>query len=216
MLYGEQYPELEALVKGSSYRQLFDMLYTLALVRYATPEHLRAVNFKLGTSGKLGKITELDYISFTGVSFYTITDKALVLLERNGYNTKIIKRKLTGEMKEHQAVITSVILDLMKNPQFFAVFYPQFKHEGEQAAFLIPDAAVVFKDEDKVKLIFLEVELSDKPNNYLDNKRKNYLELSSLYWFYDKWWRSYAQKLGLGLCKPEEFCFSIEIQKEKV
>ncbi len=214
MLYGEQYPELEALVKGSSYRQLFDMLYTLALVRYATPEHMRAVNFKLGTSGKLEKITEKGYISFTGGTFYTITDKGLVLLEKNGYNTKIIKRKLTGEMKEHQAVITSVILTLMKDPQFFTVFYPQFKHEGEQAAFLIPDAAVVFKDGNKAKLVFLEVELSDKPNNYLDNKRRNYLELGSLYWFYDKWWRSYAQKLGIGLCKPEEFCFSTQYVTE--
>lgn len=208
MLYGEQYPELEALVKGSSYRQLFDMLYTLALVRYATPEHLRAVNFKLGTTGKLGKIVELGYMSFTGGIFYMITDKALVLLEKHGYNTKIIKRKLTGEMKAHQAVITSVILDIMKDQHFFTVFYPQFKHEGEQAAFLIPDAAVVYNDGDKAKLVFLEVELSDKPKNYLDNKRQNYLQLSSLYWVYDKWWKSYAQKLGLGMCEPKDFCFS--------
>lgn len=214
MLYGEQYPELEELVKGSSFKQLFNMLYALALVRYATPEHLRAVNFKLGTSGKLGKISELGYISLTGVAFYTVTDKGLDLLQNNGYNTSIIKRKLTGQMKEHQSVITSVILKEMNKPDFYKVFYPQFRHEGDQAAFLIPDAAIVYKEGGKAKLVFLEVELSDKPKDYLDNKRRNYLELSGLYWLYDKWWRSYAQKLGLGMCKPEEFCFEVKIHRQ--
>jgi len=199
----DKYPELADLVKGASYNQLFQLLYKVALIRYATPEHLKRINFKIGTVNKAAKLNEFGLLNTYPTGISVITDKGLNLLKENGYNIGHIAKKLQGNGFGDEPVISSVILDLMDEADFHTVFYPHFD-------FLIPDCAVVWKKDDKVKLQFVEVE-TEKGNwqGYLEKKKANYELLAQDFDIYDKWWRRWSDILRLPLCSVEDFCFSV-------
>lgn len=198
----EKYSDLTDIVKGSSFSQLFQLLWTLGTVKYATKEQLNSVNSKLATKKKLEKLASADYLSVRN-NVFKITRKTLHLLKVQGYNTAIIPRKLTGEGDINEINNTSVFLQALKLTDFHALFYPHFKY-------LIPDACLFLKKEDKGKLVFLEIE-RPKPDwaNYLEDKRDKYIRLAEDQEIYDIWWKEWARKLKLEMCQQEEFYFSV-------
>jgi hypothetical protein len=203
MNLNDKYPELADLVKGASYNQLFQLLYKVALIRYATPEHLKRINPKIGTVNKTARLNELGFLRTCSTGVSVITDNGLNLIRENGYDIDHIAKKLQGDGSGDEPVIGSVILDLMDEPDFHTVFYPHFD-------FLIPDCAVVWKKDGKVKLQFVEVE-TKKGNwqEYLEKKKVNYELIARDFNIYDKWWRRWSDILRLPLCPIENFCFSV-------
>ena len=203
MNLNDKYPELANLIKGSSYNQLFQLLYKVALLRYAAPEHLKRISFKIGTVNKTAKMNELGLLQTFPTSISVITDKALNLLKEEGYNTELLIKKLQGTGAGDEPVIASVILDLMDEKDFFTVFYPHFD-------FLIPDACAVFRKDGKARLVFIEVE-KKKGNwgKYLSEKKEKYERIGADPEIHDKWWRRWSGILKLELCPQEEFCFSV-------
>jgi len=199
----DKYPEFADLVKGASYNQLFQLLYKVALVRYAAPEHLKRMSFKIGTVKKTARLNELGLLQTFPSGVSVITDKGLKLLEEESYNTGHIARKLQGQGLGDEPVISSVIMDLMEEDGFHTVFYPHFD-------FLIPDACTIYRKDGKVRLVFIEVE-KKKGNwgKYLSEKKEKYERIASDPEIHDKWWRRWCDTLHFNLCQAEEFCFSV-------
>ena len=198
-----RHTDLAELVRGASWKQLFSTLYRLALVRYGTHRLLNPVNIKIATKRKLKKLVNLGYLSVNPTGVYTVTPKCLNLLKEHGYNTKILQKDFTGQGTGDTLVKSAVILNIMRDPDFYSVFYPNF-------TYLIPDACIVYKKGDKARLAFLEVE-QEKGNwqMYLEKKRENYLKLAREVEVYSKWWKRWSGLLDMNYCKPEEFCFSV-------
>jgi hypothetical protein len=211
MMIAERYPELAELTKGSSFSQLIALVKTLGLVRYASLDQLRAVNFKLGTAPKIARLCELGFFCVQNPGVYAITSKSLELLKENRINTRILKQEVTGKGAKHTLDRTSVILEEMKDPDFYTVTYPSFKKDGDQ--WLVPDALLVFSDKAnrRYKLEFLEVE-EEKPDQlrYLEDKKEKYEELAKDNNIWEKWWKHNAELIGLPFCKRKDFCFSVK------
>jgi len=196
------YPDLEPIAKNASYKQIFDLLYTLSLVRYATFKQLHSVNHRVCTKKNLVKMAEFGYLSQTKNNVFFTTQKTWELLQGEGYNTKIIQKNLTGETLEHELKITDVLLKL----QPWRIFYPTFID-------LVPDACVIYLREDGFyKIEFLEVE-EPKPNwdEYLKRKQDAYFVLSKDFNLWDKWWRRWHRLLDLPFCLVEDFKFTYRV-----
>jgi hypothetical protein len=208
MIKADKYPELADLIKGSSYNQLFQLLYKVALLRYATPEHLKRISFKIGTVKKTARLNELGLLNTHPSGVSVITDKGLNLLKEEGYNTEPVNKKLQGTGAGDEPVIASVILDVMDEEDFYTVFYPHFD-------FLIPDACAIFRKDGKARLVFIEVE-KKKGNwqKYLLEKKDKYERIGDDLDIYDKWWRRWSGILKLDFCPAEEFCFSVRCYSE--
>lgn len=208
MNLADKYPELADLIKGASYNQLFQLLYKAALLRYTAPEHLKRINPKIGTVNKTARLNELGLMHTYPAGVSVITDKGLNLLKDVGYNTGHIVKKLQGDGSGDEPVISSVMLDVMGEEDFFTVFYPHFD-------FLIPDACAVYKKDGKARLVFIEVERK-KGNweKYLLDKKEKYERIGADPDIYDKWWRRWSDILKLELCPVEEFCFSVRCYSE--
>jgi hypothetical protein len=199
------YPDLEPIAAKASYRQIFDLFYTVAQVRYATFKQLHPLNHRVATKNNLVRMIELGYLSDDNlVKAYHITEKTKEMLKGEGYNTKILSKSFTGQSLDHALKITDTILKLQAQEYFYNVFYPVL--DGP----LIPDFAVVWKNENLVKLQFCEVEES-KPDheNYLLVKRDNYINLAQIQRTYSQWWKVKSEQLNIPLCKEEDFCFSV-------
>jgi hypothetical protein len=209
------YPELVEIALKSSYRQIFDLFYTVAQVRYATFKQLHPLNHRVVTKNILVKLTELGYLKAINLvkkePAYHITEKTRELLEREGYNTKILPKSFTGQSLDHALKITDCILNLQGQSFFYHVFYPLFREPPKyDREFLRPDFAVVWKNDNLVKLQFGEVE-DPKPDweNYLLAKRDKYEKLAQDPNTYAMWWKVISEKLNLPLPKEEDFCFSV-------
>ena len=98
------YPDLIPLIPGSSWNQLFTLLYTLASVRYAAFPQLNSLNPKIGTKNKLALLAKQGYIAQTDGGAYITADKGFDLLKKEGFNTQILDKNLTGNYSPHQAV----------------------------------------------------------------------------------------------------------------
>lgn len=208
----DRYSELAPLIKGSSYQQLFDLLYKAGQLRYSLKSHLNKINPKLGTdTKKLQKIqtlVDLGYLACNNSQVYTITEKtrdALKNYPKKHYNCKIFAETVSGEGAEHQLDVSSVILEEMKD-DFYAVCYPSFTD-------LIPDALIVYKKPDANRLLFIECE-NEKWDwgNYIRQKEEKYKALNS-YEIWDKWWRRWHRILELPFCGVDQFKFSYRIVK---
>lgn len=191
------------LVKGSSKKQLTDLLYKAALLRYTTKDNLNSINPKLGTSKKLASLISLGYLACKNSQVYIITDKTRTLLKENAYNIEMISTKITGEGREHDLKITSVILSEMSNSDFHTVFYPVFDE-------VIPDACLVYRRGDSYRIVFLEVEeAKENWKNYLMDKKSKYERLGGDFRTYEWWWKMWATRLGLPYPTADRFCFSV-------
>jgi hypothetical protein len=204
----DKYPELEPLTKGSSYQQLFDLLYKAGQLRYFQKSHLNKLNPKLGTPKKLQALVELNFLTCNNSQVYNITQKTKDLLHQEGYNCKILAETVSGEGNPHNLFLSSVILEEMKD-DFYCAAYPSFTD-------LIPDALIVYKKPDAYRLLFLEVE-NEKADweNYIKGKKEKYKRLSQDYEIWDKWFRRWSRILELPFCKIEDFKFSYKVVRNE-
>lgn len=206
--------DLEWLADKSSYKQIFNIFYTLATVRYATQKQLQSVNHRVATKNNLSKLVELGYLAeknLTTFLAYHVTEKTRQVLKQNGYNADIIQKKFKGEVLQHELLITDCILKLQGKEDYFTTFYPIFREPPDyQKEFLRPDACVIWKKDNSYKIQFLEVEEpKDDWENYLLGKRDKYERLAEDANLFLIWWKVNSQRLGLPMCKIEDFCFSV-------
>lgn len=209
MIKSDLYPELADIAKNSSYEQIFKVLYTLSLSRYATAKQLREINHRVCVKKFLVKLIELGYLSTTkNLQAFTATPKAWEVLQAEGYNTKIIHKTLEAEAPQHELDISNALLQIYKEEHFFTNFYPHF---GD----LIPDACLVYRrDQGEYRIVFLEVENKKFDwENYIKKKYQKYQELGTQQEVYTKWWKRWSGLLGLPYCEQDKFCFSVRIWK---
>ena len=124
-------------------------------------------------------------------------------MTNEGYNTKILQKEFNGTSLEHELKITDAVLDLMGDPEFYAVFYGNF-------GYVIPDAVVTYRKPDSYKIVFIEVE-EPKPDwfDYMEKKKVFYMQLGKDKDVYEKWWKVWSTKLGLPYPQKNKFCFWI-------
>jgi hypothetical protein len=209
------YPDLAEIASKSSYKQIFDIFYALAQVRYATFKQLHPLNHRVATKTNLVKFCEFGYLDGTFLVkdelALHVTDKTRQILEREGFNVKVIQKKFTGQELTHALKISDCILKLQAQENFYNVFYPIFREPPKyDREFLRPDACVVWKKDGAYKIQFVEVEEA-KPDweNYLLVKRQKYEQLANDQNIYRVWWKYRAEKLILPLCSEADFCFSV-------
>jgi hypothetical protein len=203
MDYKIKYPDLAPIVATRSWKGLFDLLYTLAQVKVASYNQLNPVNFQIATAPKLAQLAALGYIGFTQPVNYFTTPKLMNLLKDEKYRVRHLPKDFTGFGDEHQLAVTDCLLREMKDPEYFAVFYPDFK-------FLRPDAAIIYQKDNMAKLVFLEVERTDKDPSYLLNKKEGYDKLARQQDIYDKWWKHWSEEFNFEMPPIEKFCFSVK------
>jgi len=215
MSLADDYPELVPIIKGASFNQIFEWFFSLAQIRYATKAHLNSFNNKIGTPKKIEALIDGGFLGFTGDYFFT-GPKALDILEKENFHYKILQRKFTGGVGEHQQELSSVIFNIMKEPFFYRCFYPKLAYKGD-TRFIEPDACLIFKDGDRIKIEFLEVE-NLKPDetwkSHLEGKQRKYAIKGKCFDLYDPWWIKSSKKMNLPICKPEQFCFSVRCYSE--
>lgn len=131
MRKAELYSDLEWIENKFSFNQLFELFYTLARVRYATHKQLQPLNHRVATEANLVKFVELGYLNGINlvkneIAFY-ITDKTRQILAIEGFNVKVLQKDFTGQTLIHPLKVTSCILKLQGEDNFYNVFYPVFK-----------------------------------------------------------------------------------------
>jgi hypothetical protein len=198
----DKYQDLSPLVSGSSFNQLFALIYKLAAVRYATVKQLNAVNPKIGTKNKVSELTRLGYLSRSDGGFLFTALKGFELLKKEGFNTEILQKRLQGNYSEHQEKLTGFLLDEMQSPDYYAVIYPDF-------TYIKPDACLVWKRDNQYKIEFIELEVSPKDSEYLPGKKQRYEQLARDIAVYSKWWKRWAELLKLPYCRLDQFCFGV-------
>lgn len=201
-----KYPDLRPLTKGSSFKHVFDFLYKAGQLRYTNYEILNQVSEKVGTPKKLSKFVELGYLVSNPGDILTVPAKTFDILTGENYNCKILK-PAEGEGNPHNLKVAEIVYNLTKEPDFYAVFYPNFTD-------LVPDFCLIRKTEvvNQVayKIIFGEVE-QEKFGwaEYLENKKAKYDKLARDTDIYEKWWKVWSENLNLPFFRLEDFCFSI-------
>ena len=206
MIKSDKYTELEPLIKGASFKQLFDFLHTAYLLRFTNKDQLNRLNNKFGTPKKLAKLVELGFFVFNEA--YSITQKTLTILKDESYLTVV--KIPDGNFTVHYLDISNFLQKEMEKDDFFTVFYPNF-------SYLIPDCCLIRKNERGYKIQFVEVE-NKKPAwiEYLYQKQKLYERLATDRDIYLKWWKKYADRLELPYPKEEDFCFDVAVHPEEV
>ena len=209
------YPDLEVIASKASYKQIFDIFYTITQVRYATQKQLQPLNHRVATKKNLDSLVSSGYLAAVNLvkndKAFHITEKTRQILENEGYNVKVIQKKSTGQTLDHALKISDCLLKLQAQEHFYQVFYPTFQEPPKyDSPFLRPDACVVWKRDGAYKIEFIEVE-EIKPNwaEYLFVKKEKYEQLASDPNIYHVWWKYYADKLNLPLCTEADFCLSV-------
>lgn len=204
--------ELRPLVSGGSYENVYQLLYHLALLKYATQGHLKAIGFsgaeKVATKKKLEALCDLGYIRLANehLGVYAATAKTLDLLVLIGHNRYVLPSPPRGMGLE--LYNTDVLVQALRLPNYYALLYPQFPRENP---YIIPDALLVLKEESRYQLNFLEIE-AEKPNweAHLQTKYDGYKRLSKDMAVYN-YWKVYSGYLGLRCPPVEEFQFQVMI-----
>jgi hypothetical protein len=204
MQFADKYPDLESVVKGSTYKKFFDWMHIAAQLRYTTKDHLNRLNKQFGTKKKLDSLRESGFLTaIRNGDVYVITEKSRKALEIEGYNTSILQKDFNGLSVNHEVKTTDAILNIINKDQFYAVFYYDF-------GYVRPDAIVILRQPDAYKIVFLEVEEEKKSwQTYLDDKKQKYCRLAEDKDIYDKWWQVWSNKLKLPYPTIEQFCFWI-------
>jgi hypothetical protein len=209
--------ELEEIKKGATWQNIYDCLWTIATVRYVTRQQL-AKHYpdavwqkKIATKKKLESLVQKEFLQQSPDGVFMATRKAVSLLKDfSNKNYKIIKLA-TGIGQRDSVYNTDLLLDIIRMPDVYALFYPVFReNQKDDQPFLIPDGAVVFKKDNSAKLVFLEIE-RPKPDwqRYLEEKRWKYNVIAGRTDTWSQWWKVQCEKLGISHCKLEEFGFTV-------
>jgi len=205
--------ELQDLTVGGCYKSLYRLLYYVALLKYVTQSHLKAVGFsgveKVATKRKLCTLHELGYVRIASntLGIYSATTKTLQLLRAVGHDLKLLPAVPKGTGAE--IYNTDVFVQALNLPNYYALLYPQFPQEDP---YIIPDALLVLRYIDgSYHLIFLEIE-AEKPNweMHLQTKYDGYQRLDKDIQVY-KYWKTYSGYLKLRCPTMEEFRFRVMI-----
>lgn len=209
--------ELFELKQGATWQNIFDTLWHIATVRYVSLDQLKNAFFeqvwakKCATPKKINILIEKGFLNISENGVLTASHKAVTFLrDYSSYNTDIIKLPL-GKGERDTLYNTDVLLQAVKNPDFYALFYPDFYEDShDQQPFLIPDGALILRKENKGRLIFLEIE-REKPNweNYLKEKKWKYEAIAERQSTWSQWWLNWSRLLKLNHCPMDEFGFVV-------
>lgn len=214
---GKMKSELEDIVKGATWQNIYDCLWTIATVRYVTREQLvehfpdAVWRMKIATKKKMDLLVKKGFLRTSSDGVMMATSKSFTFLTKfSGKNLELVKLPKGTGLRD-SIYNTDVLLQIIRLSDFHALFYPVF-HESPKDAqpFLIPDGAVVFKKDSMAKLVFLEIE-REKPDwqNILEGKRRNYGVIAEKTETWSEWWKNQSQKLGLRQCEKGEFGFVV-------
>ena len=203
--------ELQALAVGGSLKDIYRLLYHIALLKYSTIEHLKKTHktaSKVATKPKLEKLSELGFIN-SQFDIYTATQQTHEILKRIRIGKWDIDIDLLPGLPEGYGSInelnnTDVFIQALNLQDYYTLLYPNF-------SYLRPDALLVLKQEKRYRLAFLEIE-AGKSNwdAWLDAKRYNYLKLAKDQRVFE-YWQKTAPKLNLPVPMIDEFKFSVSI-----
>ena len=180
---------------GATFSQLWQIFYYTRMFKYVHYSHYYQIKKsfnKICTRDKLNELCRLGYLKSPQPDVFCATDKVLPILEKAGFITKTLPAEPIGKGDINELNNTEVFISLLKQQYFYTFLFPNF-------GYLIPDALMVSldKENNKYKLTFLEIE-AKKPDweNYIENKKENYLKLSKDIQFYEKW-KEYCKLLNL-------------------
>jgi hypothetical protein len=193
------------LESGGSFKLLWDMLYHIRLLKYVRQSDLKLINTrysKICSTKKLDRLVNLELLKNTDKDIYTATDKTLSFLKDNGYNIKTLPKSIDGHGGINEINNTEVFIQALKLPDFKILLYPSFEY-------IRPDALLVRMNSKGYKLEFLEVEASKLGwNDWLENKRINYLKLARDRQAY-AYWKSQCTYLDISPPDIKDFKFSV-------
>lgn len=164
--------------------------------------------YKVTADWKLKELCERGYLFSPSKDVYCAKNKVLPILHKAGY-LMVLPDEPTGKGDINEINNTEVFIKLSKQENFFTLLYPNF-------TYIIPDALLVEKRDDKYRLTCLEIE-AKKPKwkEYIDDKIGKYEKLSTDIQFYD-WWVIQCYKLGFKKPTKEEFKFTYKIIKNNL
>lgn len=208
----EKLREVIPLNSGGSYKLLWDMLYHVRLLKYVRRSQLKDIDSrysKICAAKKLLKLSELGLLKNTQEDIFIATDKVLPLLKQAGYNTKTLPKSIEGSGNINEQNNTSIFIQALKLPDYKFLLFPVFYDNDKP--YLKPDALLVRGNKDKYKLEFLEIEASKSNwNDWLENKRINYLKLASEKQVFN-YWKAQCSFLNLPVPEIADFKFSVSI-----
>ena len=209
--------ELADIKKGATWQNIYDMLWHIATVRYASYKQIKEVFKdtvwckKCITPKKLEILAEKGFLKKSDNRVLSVTPKAIEFLKAySDYNTDIIKLPL-GKGERDTTYNAEVLLRIMRLPEFFALFYSEFyENAGDNQPFLIPDGVLVLQKKGKAKLAFLEIERK-KPDweGHLSGKKWKYEKIAERPETWSHWWRGWCRLLNISHCPIEEFGFMV-------
>lgn len=209
--------ELKEIQKGATWKNIYDCLWTIATVRYVTRQQLAKYfpdavwQKKIATKGKLETLVKKGFLEQSPDGVLVATRKAVGLLKDFSEKNYRILKLPRGIGQRDGVTNTDELLQVMRLPGFYALFYPVFReNKNDDQPFLIPDGAVVFKKDNLARLVFLEIE-RPKPewHGYLEEKRRKYDMIADRVETWSEWWRDQCEKLGLHHCEREAFGFQV-------
>lgn len=192
---------------GATFSQLWQIFYYTRLFKYISYKHyiqIKSSYNKICTEKRLLKLCELGYLKSPQDDVYCATNKVLPILKEAGFNIDVLPNEPIGLGDINELNNTDVFVQAVKRKYFHSLLFPNFKY-------LIPDALLVEldKENNKYKLTFLEIE-AKKPkwNEYIVEKRHNYIQLSKSIEVYN-YWSEVCLKIGFSKPKIEDFKFNV-------
>ena len=204
--------ELRPLTSGGSFENIYQLLYYTTLLKYVTQEHIKSIGFagvgKVATKGKLQTLRELGYLRTSKINpqIFSSTNKTYKVLKKIGHYLKLLPALPKGDGAE--IYNTDAFVQALKLTNYNALLYPQFPKEKP---YIIPDALMILKEENRYQLNFLEIE-AEKPNwdYYLQTKYDSYKRLAKDIQVY-KYWKTFSGYLNLACPPIEKFKFRVII-----
>ena len=208
----DELAEIIPFKAGATFSQLWQIFYYTRLFKYVHRQHysrIKPAYNKICTDKNLQKLCTLGYFSSPQKDVYCATNKVLPILKEFGiFPVNTLPSEPVGKGSINELNNTEVFVQATKQEHFFTLLYCNF-------TYLIPDALMIQLDRvNKLyKLTFLEIEaLKPDWENYLENKRDNYLKLAKDIQFFD-YWKKMCSLLELPQPKIEELKFNYRIIK---
>lgn len=159
---------------------------------------------KICTDKKLLSLCDLGYLKSPREGIYCATNKVLPVLKEAGFPINTLPDEPVGNGDINELNNTEAFIRLLKKEKYTTLLFCDFKY-------IIPDALMVKIDKEnrKYKLTFLEIE-TKKPDweNYIENKRDNYLKLAKDIRFFN-YWSEICPLLGLPQPKIDKLHYSV-------
>lgn len=194
---------LEAyLTKSRTRPRLFEILTILYHIHYTTLDLIKTVknpaSLHIVTAPSFAKLKELKILAEPKAGIFCLNTVGFKLIDKKPYST--------NGGGDHDLAVARLVLQAI-TAERATVMYPKFERIR-----LYPDALLIYRCEGKFRLEFLEVELSAKPDGYLDEKMQKYRALSKDPTLYTDWWQEHRERLGLPFCGIDKFCFGVRVE----